>query len=79
MRSASSSIIRGRCCLAICWKYIVKSRLVIAFSRPPSAAICRENSPGPTLGVPLNIMCSSIWATPVVPLTSSIPPTRYQT
>ncbi|MCY1229693.1 hypothetical protein D9M72_420690 [compost metagenome] len=57
---------------------MVKSRLVMAFSRPPSAATCFENSPTPTLGVPLNIMCSSMWATPVVPLTSSMPPTRYQ-
>ena len=50
--------------------------LVKAFSRPPSAATRRENSPGCSLSVPLNIMCSSTWATPLAPSTSSIEPTR---
>ena len=36
----------------------------------------RENSPGLRSGVPLNIMCSSTWATPEVPSTSSMEPTR---
>ena len=39
----------------------------------------RENSPTGTFFVPLNIMCSSMCATPVVPLTSSMLPARYQT
>ena len=51
------------------------SRVVKAFSRPPKAATRRENSPTPSVGVPLNIMCSSMWAIPEVPSTSSIEPT----
>ena len=43
------------------------------------AATRRENSPGASDSVPLNIMCSRTWATPVRPLTSSIEPARYQT
>src|SRR5258706_5773878 len=39
----------------------------------------RENSPTGTFCVPLNIMCSSMCATPVVPLTSSMLPARYHT
>src|SRR5688500_9490292 len=39
----------------------------------------RENSPAGTLRVPLNIMCSSTCATPVVPLASSMLPTLYHT
>ena len=50
--------------------------LVKAFSRPPTAATRRENSPGASLSVPLNIMCSNTWATPLLPSTSSIEPTR---
>ena len=43
------------------------------------AATRLENSPGATVAVPLNIMCSRTWATPVRPLTSSMEPARYQT
>ncbi|MNT33248.1 hypothetical protein D3C72_1691680 [compost metagenome] len=53
--------------------------MVKAFSWPPSAATRRENSPAGTLFVPLNSMCSSTCATPVVPSTSSMEPTRTQT
>src|SRR5512139_2338276 len=38
-----------------------------------------ENSPAGTFCVPLNIMCSSTCATPVVPLNSSMAPARYHT
>ena len=38
-----------------------------------------EGSPAGTLAVPLNSMCSSTWATPVVPSTSSMAPTRSHT
>ena len=34
-----------------------------------------ENSLGPTVAVPLNIMCSRKWAMPVLPKTSSAEPT----
>jgi hypothetical protein len=51
---------------------------VKAFSRPPAAATRREKSPGATVFVPLNIMCSSTCATPVTPFVSSMLPTRYQ-
>ena len=43
------------------------------------AATRRENSPGFTVGEPLNSMCSSTWATPETPSTSSMEPTRNQT
>ena len=50
-----------------------------AFSRPPSAATRRENSPGFNVVVPLNNMCSNTCATPEVPSTSSMEPTRNHT
>src|SRR5439155_8434754 len=37
-----------------------------------------ENSPFPYLGVPLNIMCSSMWERPARPMTSLREPTLYQ-
>jgi hypothetical protein len=43
---------------------------------PAQRATRRENSPGASVSVPLNIRCSSMCATPVVPFSSSIEPTR---
>src|SRR5947208_13979968 len=38
-----------------------------------------ENTPFPYLGVPLNIICSSMWDRPARPMTSLREPTLYQT
>jgi len=40
---------------------------VKAFSSPPLAAMIFENSPGARFSVPLNIMCSRMCETPVMP------------
>ncbi len=51
---------------------------VKALSWPPLAAMIFENFPGGIFAVPLNIMCSSTWEIPVMPLCSLLPPTLYQ-
>ena len=79
MRSASSRNASARCDLWTCTWYAVMSLEVNAFSRPPAAAMSFEYSPEGTALVPLNIMCSSTCATPVVPLNSSMLPALYHT
>ena len=49
------------------------------FRVPPFFEICRNISPLPSFGVPLNSMCSTQWEIPVMPGPSLREPTRYHT
>jgi hypothetical protein len=52
---------------------------VWAFQTPPSRSTSRSSVPAGNWGVPLNIMCSTQWETPVCPVRSLRLPTRYST